>query len=70
MMRSLSWPRPLSFAGTGSVDEWSQVRASAYSTRVRGSVDETAGLGGNRDIMVEVSIDREMRAKEEMEEMV
>lgn len=27
-------------------------------------------LGGNRDIMVEVSIDREMRAKEEMEEMV
>lgn len=46
------------------------MRASAYSTRVRGSVDETAGLGGNRDIMVEVSIDREMRAKEEMEEMV
>ncbi|GKZ22950.1 hypothetical protein AbraIFM66951_009302 [Aspergillus brasiliensis] len=66
MMSPLSWPKPLSFAGTGSVDEWSQVRAEAYSTRVHGSVDETHSLAGIRDIMVEVSIDREMRAKEEM----
>ncbi|KAL3263006.1 hypothetical protein ABHI18_002215 [Aspergillus niger] len=66
MMRSLSWPKPLAFAGTGSVDEWSQVRAEAYSTRVRGSVDDNPSLAGIRDIMVEVSIDREMRTGEEM----
>ena len=48
------------------MDEWSQVRASAYSTRMRGSVDETPSLAGVRDIMVEVSIDSKMRAKEEM----
>ncbi|GKZ76853.1 hypothetical protein AnigIFM56816_008142 [Aspergillus niger] len=65
-MRSLSWPKPLAFAGTGSVDEWSQVRAEAYSTRVRGSVDDNPSLAGIQDIMVEVSIDREMRTGEEM----
>ncbi|GLA52311.1 hypothetical protein AnigIFM63604_009160 [Aspergillus niger] len=65
-MRSLSWPKPLAFAGTGSVDEWSQVRAEACSSRVRGSVDDNPSLAGIQDIMVEVSIDREMRTGEEM----